>query len=99
MDEPHGIITAYEMRKGCPSSKDATFKASKSKKGKERNDCSDDSNVESELEQFVRKLKKVSKIKGKYPLICFKCGKIGHYVVKCPHKHDSDDEENSKRMV
>lgn len=99
MDELHGILTAYEMRKGGPSSKDAAFKASNSKKGKERNDCSDESSVESELAQFVRKLKRGSKIKGKYPLICFKCGKIGHYAAKCPHKHDSDDEGNSKRMA
>ena len=35
MDELHGILIAYEMRKGSPSSKDAAFKASKSKKGKE----------------------------------------------------------------
>ena len=53
MDELHGILTAYEMRKGGPSSKDVAFKASKSKKGKERNDCSDESDVESELAQFV----------------------------------------------
>ena len=53
MDELHGILTAYEMRKGGPSSKDAAFKASKSKKGKERNDCSDELGVESELAQFV----------------------------------------------
>jgi len=53
MDEIHGILTAYETRKGGPSSKDAAFKASKSKKGKERNDCSDESDVESELAQFV----------------------------------------------
>eukprot|EP00253_Pinus_taeda_P017654 PITA_17654 len=99
MDELHGILAAYEMKKGGPSSKDATFKASKSKKGKERNDCSDESDVESKLAQFVRKLKKGSKLKGKYPLICFKCGKIGHYAAKCPHKHDSDDEGNSKRML
>ena len=99
MDELHGILTAYEMRKGGPSSKDAAFKASKSKKGKERNDCSDESDVESELAQYVRKLKRGSKLKGKYPLICFKCGKIGHYAAKCPHKHDSDDERNSKRMT
>ena len=54
MDELHGILTAYKMRKGGPSSKGATFKASKSKKGKERNDCSDDSDVESKLAQFIR---------------------------------------------
>ena len=34
MDELHGILIAYEMRKGFPSSKDAALKASKSKKGK-----------------------------------------------------------------
>eukprot|EP00253_Pinus_taeda_P020580 PITA_20580 len=99
MDELHGIPTSYEMRKGGPSFKDAAFKALKSKKGKERNDYSDDSDVEYELAQFVRKLKKGSKLKGKYPLIYFKCGKIGHYVAKCPHKHDTDDEGNSKRKV
>eukprot|EP00253_Pinus_taeda_P032422 PITA_32422 len=54
---------------------------------------------ESTIVQKVLRLKKGSKLKGKYPLICFKCGKIGHYAAKCPHKHDSDDEENSKRMV
>ena len=53
MDELHGILTAYEMRKGGPSSKNAAFKASKSKKRKERNNYSNDSNVESELAQFV----------------------------------------------
>lgn len=98
MDELHGILTAYEMRIGGPSSKNAAFKASNSKKGKERNDCSDESDVESELAQFGRKLKRGSKLKGKYPLIYFRCGKIGHYAAKCPHKHDSDDEGNSKRM-
>ena len=42
MDEVHKILTTYEMRKGGPSSKDAALKASKSKKGKERNDYSDE---------------------------------------------------------
>ena len=32
MDKLHGILISYEMRKGNPSSKDATFKASKSKR-------------------------------------------------------------------
>ena len=99
MDELHGILIAYEMRKESPSSKDAAFKASKSKEGKEWNTSSDDSDVESEWAQFVRRLKKGSKLKGKYSLICCKCGRICHYATKCPHKHDSDDEEDSKRMV
>ena len=25
--------------------------------------------------------------------------KNSHYAVKCPHRHDSDDEGNSKRMA
>jgi len=53
MDELHGILTAYEMRKRGPSPKDAAFKASNLKKGKERNDCSDESDVEFEMAQFV----------------------------------------------
>eukprot|EP00253_Pinus_taeda_P028665 PITA_28665 len=92
MDELHGILTAYEMRKGIPSSKEVTFKASRlSKKGRKYNNNNDDSDTETELVQFVKKLTKGSKLKGKYPLICFKCGIIGNYVAKCPHKHDSDD--------
>ena len=35
MDELHGILIAYKMRKGIPSSKYAAFKASKSKRGKD----------------------------------------------------------------
>eukprot|EP00253_Pinus_taeda_P031821 PITA_31821 len=93
MDELHGILTTYEMRKGGPSSKDAAFKASKSKKGKERNDYSDESDVESELAQFVRKLKRGFKLKGKYPLICFKCGKIGFNKKNFFSKQDESDED------
>ena len=51
------------------------------------------------MAQFVWRLKKGSKLKGKYPLIFFKCGRIGHYATKRPLKHDSDGEENSKRMI
>ena len=32
MDELHGILVAYEMRKGIPNSKEEIFKASKSTK-------------------------------------------------------------------
>lgn len=47
--------------------------------------------------QVVNKLKKGSKIKCKYRLICFKCGKIGHYATQFPFKDDSDNEYEPKR--
>lgn len=55
--------------------------------------------MESELAQYLQNMKRGYKLKGKYPLIYFKCAKIGHYAEKCPHKHDSDDEGNPKRMT
>jgi hypothetical protein len=60
-------------------------------------DCS---SCESETEeaQFVRKLKGgPGKYKGKPPIKCFNCGRIGHFVAKCPYaeREDSDDEEES----
>jgi hypothetical protein len=44
----------------------------------------------------VRKLKKgYGKYKGKLPFKCFNCGKVGHFLTKCPYAKDesSDDEE------
>jgi hypothetical protein len=37
--------------------------------------------------------------KGMLPLICFNCGKIGHFDSKCPYakKLDSDEEEYPKK--
>jgi hypothetical protein len=100
MDELHGILTAYEMRteKENPSKKEASFKASKKMKNKEHK-SSDCSSCESDAEEahFVRKLKKGSgKYKGKFPFKCFNCGKVGHFVAKCPYAKDesSDDEED-----
>eukprot|EP00253_Pinus_taeda_P031626 PITA_31626 len=91
MDELHGILTAYEIRKGGPSSKYEAFKASKSKKGKERNDCSDDSDVESKLTQFVRNMKKGSKLKGNSKRRVYK--KKGTNKKNFFSKQDESDED------
>ena len=72
MDELHGILTTYEMRKEQenPSSKEETFKVSKKTKrnnlkAKPYANCSDDLDVEEEA-NFVRKLKRrIGKFKGK----------------------------------
>jgi len=38
------------------------------------------------------------KYKGKLPLKCFACGRIGHFGFKCPYSKcsDSDDDSNHK---
>ena len=54
MDELHGILIAYEMRKGIPNLKEAAFEASKStKEGKGWNYNSDESDTKNELAQFL----------------------------------------------
>ena len=106
VDELHGTLTAYEMRtkQEDPLGKEAAFKASNQRRirkprSKSEYSNNDESNSEQEA-NFVRKLKwGTSKYKGKLPLKCFECGRIGHFASKCPYAKNpnSHDENNCKK--
>jgi hypothetical protein len=86
MDELHGSLIAYEMRTGTKSDQqnnEAAFKSIKKTKDK-------DNDLDEEIENFIRRLQKGSgRYKGKSPLKCFNCGRIGHIVEKCYYKKRS----------
>jgi hypothetical protein len=86
MDELHGNLMAYEMRTGIESDQTnngATFKAIKKTKYK-------DNDLDEEIESFVRRFQKRSgRYKGKSPIKCFNCGRIGHIVENFYYKKRS----------
>jgi len=96
MTQLHGILNAFEMRKGGPLDlREAAFKASA--KGKEEhNDLGHILEEEDEV-NFVKKLQRGSgRFRGKLPFKCFACGRVGHHAAKCPHK---DKYEKGKEYV
>jgi hypothetical protein len=93
MDELHGNLMAYEMRTGTESDQtnnEAAFKAIKKKKDK-------DNDLDEEITNFVIRFQKGSgRYKGKSPLKCFNCGRIGYIVENCYYKNRSLN--NKKRF-
>ena len=92
MDELHGFLIAYEMRTGTESDQpnnEAAFKAIKKTKNK-------DNYLDEEIKKFVRRFQKGSgRYKGKSPLKCFNCGRIGHIVENCYYKKISLNNKKS----
>jgi hypothetical protein len=89
MNELHGILTSYKMRKDQdnPIMREETFKASKKIKKKDKQkeksycSCSDDSEEHEEVANFIKRLKTgTKKYKGKVLLIFFNCDGVGHFT-------------------
>eukprot|EP00253_Pinus_taeda_P003774 PITA_03774 len=85
MSQLHGILTAYEMRKGGPSDRrEAAFKALGKGYYYEASHVLEEEEEES---TFVRNLQRGSgRFRGKLPFKCFAYGRVGHYAAKCPYK-------------
>src|SRR5271154_3436090 len=75
----------------------------KSNKGKKCVD-SDSDTTDDDLEELealmARRLSRgKGKFKGKLPIICFSCNKVGHIAARCPDKNEKDERRDSKYCV
>eukprot|EP00253_Pinus_taeda_P003945 PITA_03945 len=94
----HGILISFEIRKGVPSDiKEVSFKSLV--KGKEKEDLTESRYISKEDEiNFVKKLQWGSRrLRGKIPFKFFSCGRVGHYVAKCPHKDNNEKGKESTK--
>ena len=75
MDDLHGILTSYEMRtvQNGSSKGEVDFKDSLKNQSENPND---------EEAFFINKLERgTGKYKGKLPLKCFNCGRVGKFCL------------------
>jgi hypothetical protein len=79
MDKLHGSLIAYEMRIGTESDQSNNETAFKSIK----KTIDKDNDLDVKIANFVRRLQKGNgRYKGKPPLKCFNCDRIGHLYEK-----------------
>ncbi|GLJ05156.1 hypothetical protein SUGI_0012340 [Cryptomeria japonica] len=105
-------LTTYELNNydGSIQKTKSTFRASAapSRKGKEAStSCEprqsremDDEEILMEFETLLAKRlpKGAGKYRGKLPLKCFSCNRIGHIVVNCPNGDNKDKPEKFKNF-
>lgn len=105
-------LTAYELNSfdGSVQKTESAYRASviPSRKGKEASTSGEpnqsrEMNDEEFLMEFeallARKFSKgTGKYKGKLPLKCFSCNRIGHIAMNCPNSDNKDKPERSKKF-
>src|SRR5271156_3622182 len=106
LDSLIGRLIPFEMNNFDNSvlpSLESTFKASmRISKSSQRHSSRRDSESKSEEEDLdeiealmVRRMQRgKGKYKGKLPLVCFNCKKIGHFAARCPNKRKDDRSDN-----